>query len=472
MEERKTDIEKRLFDGVLNFFTTNKIDAKSSKFIVGFSGGADSLCLLYLMKSLFPTSQIKAVYINHKIRPSKELEKELQLNKNNCSKIGIPLTIIELEDGQVSSLSKKENLGEEAACRILRYKKLESFCQAEGFDYILTAHNRTDQLETVAMRLIKGSALTSLRGIYPIRGKIIRPVLELERKDFEIYLKSKGFTWSEDSTNSNNKYLRNYIRNDLFLKLKKIMPEYDKSLLLIQKKVEKACMNFDKDFQFDGKGIDLDEFRLMNNFHKELLLFSYWDEVFYSEEKGLEVSLSRKNVSRIIEATNNKKGISMDFSKAIVCITKNRLFILNKNELEQYPKNWSFELDLTKEREIVNLPYGLCLKRGFGNNKMNKDIKNNPQIFLFNEDLKGKVRVSNYENGDTIQLKSGTKKISRLLQDFGIPSVLRKFVPVIYDEKQAVAVMAAFFGGKDRICKVCSGHKEINLLYLYIIDKE
>ncbi|MFA7109895.1 MAG: tRNA lysidine(34) synthetase TilS, partial [Sphaerochaetaceae bacterium] len=356
--------------------------------------------------------------------------------------------------------------------RILRYKKLENFCEEQGFDYILTAHNRTDQLETVAMRLIKGSSIVSLRGIYPVRGKIIRPVLELERQDFEKCLKESGFTWSEDSTNTNNKYLRNYIRNNLFVKLKKIMPEYDKSLLLIQKKVEKACINFDYEKDFEKNGIDLEEFKILNNFQKELCLFSYWDKVFFSEEKGLEVSLSRKNISRIIEATEVKKGISLDFSKAIVCITKNRLFIINKRIIKEYPTKWSFELDLNKKSESISLPYGLCLKRGIGSKKMNKDIKSNPQIFLFNEDLKGKVRVSNYENGDTIQLKSGTKKISRLLQDFGIPSALRKFVPVIYDENQAVAVMAAFFGGKDRICKVCSGHKEINLLYLYIIDKE
>jgi len=472
MEKRKTETEKKLLDGVLKFFNENEIDTKASKFVVGFSGGADSLCLLYLMKKLFLTSQIRAVYINHKIRPNEELAKELQLNKNNCRKIGVPLTILELEDGQVAFLSKKENLGEEAACRILRYKKLEDFCESEGFDYILTAHNRTDQLETVAMRLIKGSSIVSLRGIYPVRGKIIRPVLDLERKDFEKCLKEQGFIWSEDSTNSNNKYLRNYIRNDLFLKLKKIMPEYEKSLLLIQKKVEKACVNFDYDKKFEGKGINLEDFRLLDNFQKELLLFSYWDEVFYSEEKGLEVSLSRKNISRIIEATEEKKGVSMDFSKAIVCITKNRLFFINKNIFRQYPTNWSYEINLTKKSESISLPYGLCLKRGLGKQKLNNDIKGNPQIFLFNEDLNGKVRVSNYKNGDTIQLINGTKKISRVLQDFGIPPALRKFVPVIYDEKQAVAVMAAFFGGKDRICKDCSGHKEINLVYLYIIDKE
>jgi len=472
MEGRKTKTEKKLLDGVLKFFNTNKIDAKASKFIVGFSGGADSLCLLYLMKKLFPSSLIKAVYINHKIRSSKELEKEIQLNKSNCDRIGIPLAVLELEDNQVSILSKKENLGEEAACRILRYKKLEDFCQSEGFDYILTAHNRTDQIETVAMRLIKGSAITSLRGIYPIRGKIIRPVLELERQDFEECLTENNFSWSEDSTNSNNKYLRNSIRNDLFPKLKKIMPEFEKSLLLIQKKVEKACLDFDYSNSFMGKGIDLNNFRSLNTFKKELLLFSYWDEVFYDEEKGLKVSLSRKNIARIIEATEDKKGITLEFSKAFVCITKNRLFIINKEKIEKYPKRWSFDLDLIKKSEIINLPYDLRLKRGICSKKMNLDIKDNPQIFLFNEDLKGKVRVSNYENGDTIQLKSGRKKISRLLQDFGIPIALRKFVPVIYDEKQAVAVMAAFFGGKDRICKDCSGHKEINLLYLYIIDKE
>ena len=174
---------------------------------LAFSGGSDSLALL----SLLPKERSYAVYINHNIRPSDELEKEIALNKRNASSFSIPIKIITMERGQVEALSLKEGIGIEAAARKLRYEILEK----EDADYVLTAHHMDDQVETILMRLLSGSPLYRLEGIRLERGRIFRPFLHVEKELINAYIDESGLSCSYDSTNSDVRYKRNFIRKNI-----------------------------------------------------------------------------------------------------------------------------------------------------------------------------------------------------------------------------------------------------------------
>lgn len=171
------------------------------KLLLAFSGGSDSLFLLSILSLLAP-ERTEAVYVNHSLRPREELDREIALNKNNAGKLGIPLSVFTIPKGSINSLSTEKNCGIEAAARELRYKILLEKARKDGFDWILTAHHREDQAETVLMRILSGSPFTSYQGIARADGMLFRPLLSVAKKDIMAYLEKSGLEWSEDSTNS------------------------------------------------------------------------------------------------------------------------------------------------------------------------------------------------------------------------------------------------------------------------------
>ena len=175
--------------------------------LVAFSGGSDSLALL----SLLPRERTKALYVNHHIRTDEELEKEMDLNRRNCERLGIPLKIVELDREAVESLSVSEGIGTEGAARVLRYEALLK----EDVDWILTAHHQDDEVETFLMRVLDGSPFWKYEGVRKVDGRIWRPMLNVPKSLIEGYLEEEKLEYSYDSTNSDTTYRRNFIRHNL-----------------------------------------------------------------------------------------------------------------------------------------------------------------------------------------------------------------------------------------------------------------
>lgn len=171
---------------------------------VAFSGGYDSLCLLILLKKHL--SRVSALYVNHNLRPEEELARELEINRGNCARLSIPLEIVTLKRGEIERIAREKGITIEAAARDARYRVFEN----RGI--IATAHNRNDQVETVMMKLLSGGTLLSLAGVRPVRGSIVRPLLEAERADIVRFVTSCGFSPSNDSTNDTLFCMRNRVR--------------------------------------------------------------------------------------------------------------------------------------------------------------------------------------------------------------------------------------------------------------------
>lgn len=180
---------------------------------VAFSGGYDSLCLLILLKKHLTT--VSALYVNHNLRPEEELARELEINRDNCARLDVPLEIVTLKRGEIERIARERGITIEAAARDARYRVFEN----RGI--IATAHNRNDQVETVMMKLLSGGTLLSLAGVRPVRDSIVRPLLESERADIVRFVTSCGFSPSNDSTNDTLFCMRNRVRRLLVPYLKK-----------------------------------------------------------------------------------------------------------------------------------------------------------------------------------------------------------------------------------------------------------
>ena len=182
----------------------------------GVSGGADSVCLLFLlniMREEIPF-RLMAVHVNHGIR-EEAIEDEAYVQKL-CGQWQIPFFAVH---ENVASLAKKQGLSEEEAGRNLRYASFERILREEAQGSrgkIAVAHNKNDRAETMLFNLVRGTGLTGLCSIPPVRNDIIRPLLCVARKEIEEFLEKKQISYCIDRTNGEDTYTRNKLRNHLF----------------------------------------------------------------------------------------------------------------------------------------------------------------------------------------------------------------------------------------------------------------
>lgn len=179
--------------------------------VAGVSGGADSICLFFVLleiRKVIPI-ELRVVHVNHLIRP--DAAKDADYVKSICAMHDIPFTLVEKD---VEDLARRHHISTEEAGRNVRY---EAFYRELGGKKgkIAIAHNKNDCCETFLFNLFRGSSLKGLSGIRPVRDKIIRPLMCLERAEIEKFLQERVIQYCIDSTNLEDNYTRNKIRHHI-----------------------------------------------------------------------------------------------------------------------------------------------------------------------------------------------------------------------------------------------------------------
>ncbi len=197
--------------------------------LVGYSGGADSTALLYLMKRECELRKLPlaAMHVNHGIRGGEALRDELHC-REVCESLGIELTVIRAD---IPSLAEKLGKGLEETARDLRYEKFREALESDSrLDTVATAHNADDNAETLIFNLARGSGLAGLCGIPPERRlgefRVIRPLLGATKREILAYCEKIGADYITDSTNSDTTYSRNFIRSELIPRLTELNPAF------------------------------------------------------------------------------------------------------------------------------------------------------------------------------------------------------------------------------------------------------
>lgn len=191
--------------------------------LVALSGGPDSVCLLSILKRLAPEYplDLSAAYIDHGLRPG-ETPQETAFCASLCAGLGVPFFTRKID---VLSYAKERGLNKQEAARELRYAALEEVAREGGAQKIATGHTADDLIETVVMRLIRGAGPAGLSGIPPVRGRIIRPLIGIERSTVERFLAGEKIAFIVDSSNRGADYLRNRLRQELLPVIKAVNPE-------------------------------------------------------------------------------------------------------------------------------------------------------------------------------------------------------------------------------------------------------
>ena len=183
---------------------------QGAKMAVGVSGGVDSMCLLYWLHKI--GADVVCLHVNHKLRPEADTETDYVFDV--CKQLNIPCQIF-YWDGE-----KPQN-GLEAAAREARYQMMTDYCHENDIEYLLTAHQSDDQIETFLMNLSRGSGLYGLSGMMPESErngiKILRPLLEVPRSEIKQYCDDNNIKYYTDSMNSDEHYTRVKMRKNRHL---------------------------------------------------------------------------------------------------------------------------------------------------------------------------------------------------------------------------------------------------------------
>lgn len=192
--------------------------------LTGVSGGADSVCLLLVLKqmALEKGFSLEAIHVEHGIR-GEESRQDALFVKRLCEVEQVPLTIITVD---VPGYSKETGMGLEEAARVLRYQAFSKVAM-EKKAKIALAHHMEDNAETILFQMLRGSGIVGLCGMQPMRRDengicYIRPLLRVHREEIEAYLQTKGQNYCVDSTNAELEYSRNFIRNRILPQLTKV----------------------------------------------------------------------------------------------------------------------------------------------------------------------------------------------------------------------------------------------------------
>ena len=191
------------------------------------SGGRDSVCLLHYLHSLGENEgfTVAAGHYNHHMRPTAQRDEDF------VRKLAADLGVAFYTDGlPVVETAREQGLGVEEMGRNLRYEFLERTARKIGAERIATAHHQGDQAETVLLNLLRGTGPEGLRGIPPVRGNLIRPLLNTPRSEIEAYLKEHHLGCVEDETNNSPAFTRNRLRQQVLPQLETINPAWQQNI--------------------------------------------------------------------------------------------------------------------------------------------------------------------------------------------------------------------------------------------------
>lgn len=208
---------------------------EGDRVLVGLSGGADSVALMRLLLSL--GYGVEAAHCHFGLRPV-EADRDEAFVRNLCATLGVPLHVVHFD---TPGEARRRRVSVEMAARDLRYAWLEQVRSERGLASIAVGHHQDDSAETLLLNLIRGTGIDGLRGIAPRRGRVVRPLLCLTRREIVDYLEHLGQAYVTDSSNLHDDYTRNKIRLHILPALRAINPSIVETLVATAGHLDQAA---------------------------------------------------------------------------------------------------------------------------------------------------------------------------------------------------------------------------------------
>lgn len=406
------------------------------KVLVGFSGGADSVTLLFSLSEIMGKENIHAFHVNHMLR-GEEANSDEEFCKNICGKNGISFS-----SEKVDVASAANGVGVEEKARDMRYAALINEARKRGCNKIALAHTASDNIETVIFNLARGTGLSGMRGIVPKRSaeelEIIRPLILCTREEIENYVKENFLSFCTDKTNFDTHYKRNFIRHKIVPLLKELNPA-------AEERASSMCELISRDDEFIKKYSEefIGNHNIVNSVGVSLFsslpdaIKNRVAEAMYKNVCG--GSLEAKHFSDISALANKAKSgtrISLP-GKAFAIIEKNSLVFksetLYKNENTK--KDFSKKLRIGTEKSETGFSVYIA-KRGEEDKEALFSLSENA-VFnaktLLPENTVKNLTVRNRKDGEKYIFGGMTRTLKKLVSSESPKVKCNR--PVFCDEK-------------------------------------
>ena len=434
-----------IFEKVLSTINKYELIKKGDKIVVGLSGGPDSVCLLHILSRMKDEwdLEIYAAHLNHQIRGI-EAQKDAFYISKLCEEMGITFFIKSIN---VPEYCEKNGVSIEEGARQLRYEMFSEIKDKTKANKIAIGHNLNDQAETILMRIMRGTGLQGLKGIDYIRdGVIIRPILDIERKDIEEYCKHYKLNPRIDQSNLESIYTRNKIRLDLIPYMK---DNFNSNVIESIVRMGNSLRS-DNDYLENEALIKFKDISKINSDSVELKINSYTNlhsaikvrvlrnaikqilgDTNFIDQRHIDDIIELEDESKIDKVINLPRGIFVYRKKDSIIITNKEIVIEELEFCYNIPSNGFIkirEIGVVIETQVMSIDK-------YKRSKSDKSCK----WFDFNK-IEGGIVARNRRTGDKIKLSGGSKKIKDLFIDIKIPKEDRSKVPIIADSQGILSV--------------------------------
>ena len=402
--------------------------APGERVCVGLSGGADSVSLLFSLKEL--GYDVFAVHVNHNLR-GEESRRDEDFCRILCDKHGIELFV---ESVNVRDYCRENRISTEEGARKLRYAAISAHLNGAK---LATAHNLNDCFETTMFNLVRGCGVNGLKGIPPVRGNIIRPLIAATRAEIEGYLAEKGLEYVTDSTNFQDDCSRNIIRLKVIPELLRINPSlyktYAKSLSVFEASEEYISAQAEKALENakTGNGYDfslMQDSAIRSQALERLLRANGIEPSFEKIERltGLLRTNGRINIAKDVYVRAESGRISFENA------AHGDISVMT--DLKETARFGSKTIEFTEISQFDISYYN----------------KSQLKWLIDSDRLRGNAVIRSYSGNEKIRLagRGFSSTVKKLLAD--IPPQERKSIAVIADEAGAVWVEG--FGTDERAC--------------------
>ncbi len=416
--------------------------------VVGFSGGADSVCLLHLLhkfQKVFSYNLI-AVHINHGIR-GEEAKRDALFAESFCDERDIAFKLIEIDCVKLAD-NNKDSL--EEAGRKARYKSFNELCTPSS--RIATAHNQNDNAETLIFNLSRGTSLKGACGIPYVRDNIVRPLLDCSREEIEGYCDENNLSFVTDSTNLSDEYTRNKIRHNILPVMNELNSDYLNKISQFcndctdavdfldnycESQLEKACL---KENCYDAKYI----YSLNKIVATRVLILSFG--------KYSSITLDRYKILSLYVLLS--KGGRLQLKGNIFAEVKQgklRFFDSSDDASDEEPISVSFPFEISFNNFEISAKF-----IDYSKNVNYLSLDN----LIDSGKISGDLQLRNRLSGDKITLRKRnvTKSLKKLFCEENVPLELRDKIPVLCDDNGIVWVYGF---GVDKRLEVTSNSNNI-----------
>lgn len=420
--------------------------------VIGVSGGPDSMALLYIVNQFKEKIGFKIIcaHVNHNKRP--ESEKEQKCLEKYCKENNIIFEYIKINNWG------DDNFHNEA--RTVRYNFFDEIINIYSARYLMTAHHGDDLIETILMRIVRGSTLKGYSGFSRIVDKgnytLVRPLITVTKTEIEDFDIKNNIWYAIDSSNNEDHYTRNRYRHKVLPFLKKEDPnvhkkflKYSKTLLENNEFIEnEASKYFNK--VFHNGNLNIDKFVQLDKVIQSKIIYNILERI-YGDDLFIICDAHVDLIFNLISSSKSNSIVHLPNNLVVIKSYNDLVFTYDEEQTDKY------EIEVIN---IVNLPNGKIIEKTTDTNEISNNI-----IRLNSKEIALPLYVRNKRNGDKMTIKgmTGTKKISDIFIDDKIKTSERNAWPVVLDSEENIVWLPGL--KKSKFDKKISQEYDIILRY-------